>query len=110
MSKTRDKGRRFENEVVDYLVENGFEYAVRNELNSPVGDIGNVPVVLECKNHKTMTLAEWCDQAQRSSEKANKPWFVVHKRIRKNIKQAYVTTDLEQFAKMLAIYEWFINL
>ena len=47
MSKTRAKGTAFETEVVNYLKANGFDEAERNPLNSPLGDIGKIPIVAE---------------------------------------------------------------
>jgi hypothetical protein len=106
MSKSRQKGTSFETAIVTFLKENGFEKAERwgtSEMN--LGDIRNVPMVLEAKNHKAMALSEWTDQAAISGKKASKLWAVVHKRIRKGINQAYVTMSLEQFVVLLKEYE-----
>ena len=106
MSKARAKGTSFETAVVDYLTENGFDNAERwGSGQMDLGDIRNVPLVIEAKNHKAMALSEWCDQAAASGSKANKLWAVVHKRPRKNVSQAYVTMSLENFAQLMAVYE-----
>jgi Holliday junction resolvase len=106
VSKARQKGTSFETEVVRYLNENGFEDAERwGSGQMDLGDIRNVPIVLEAKNHKAMALSEWCDQAAASASKAKKLWAVVHKRSRKNTSQAYVTMSLENFALLLQAYE-----
>jgi len=72
-----------------------------------LGDIRNVPMVLEAKNHKAMALSEWCTQAETSGKKAGKLWAVIHKRARKGTQQAYVTLSLEQFVVLLKAYEKF---
>jgi hypothetical protein len=105
MSKTRAKGTAFESEVVGYLKENGFEQAERNVLNSPLGDIKNIPIVAECKNHKTMTLSEWMKQAEVSGTKAGKLWAVVHKRRGKGVSKTWVTMELDQFTELLKAYD-----
>lgn len=105
MSKTRAKGTAFETEVVNYLKANGFDEAERNPLNSPLGDIGKIPIVAECKNHKTMTLSEWMKQAEVSGTKAGKMWAVVHKRRGKNVSKTWVTMELDQFVEMLKAFE-----
>jgi len=104
MSKARAKGTSYESEIVAYLRENGFPDAKRNELNSPLGDIGNVPIVVECKNHKEMTLSTWMNQAEVSGGKANKFFAVFHKRRGKNASKSYVTMSLDQFIELLWAY------
>ena len=105
MSKTRAKGTAFESEVVNFLKSQGFNEAERNILNSPLGDIKNVPMVLECKNQKTMTLSEWMQQAENSGKKAGKLHAIVHKRRGKNVSKAYVTMELDQFTELLKAFE-----
>lgn len=102
MSKARQKGTSFETDVVRFLKENGFEDAERwGSSNMALGDVRNIPIVLEAKNHKSMALAEWSDQAERAGSKAKKIWAVVHKRPRKNVSKAYVTMSLENFAELM---------
>lgn len=107
MSKARAKGTSFETAVVNYLKGNGFEDAERwGTTNNALGDLRNVPLVLECKNHKKMTLSEWCKQAEAASEKTGQLWAVVHHRPRKNVSQAYVTQSLEQWAVLMKAYRY----
>lgn len=106
MSKARQKGTSFETAIVNYLKENGFKDAERwGSLDMALGDIRNVPMVLEAKNHKAMALADWCTQAETSGKKANKLWAVIHKRARKGTSQSYVTLSLENFVALLKAYE-----
>jgi len=102
MSKARQKGTAFETAIVNYLRENGFPEAERwGSVDMGQGDIRNVPMVLEAKNHKTMSLSEWCDQAEASGTKAGKLWAVIHKRTRRGTPKAYVTMSLENFVELL---------
>lgn len=105
MSKTRARGTAFETEVVKFLRGVGFLKAQRNILNSPLGDIGDIPIVAECKNQKTMTLAEWIDQAKVSGGKAKKLSAVIHKRRGKNVSRSYVTMELCEFVELLMAYD-----
>jgi len=105
MGKTRAVGTAFETAVVKVLMELGFPEAIRNILNSPLGDIKNVPVVLECKNHRKMELAEWVEQANRSGERAGLLAAVVHKRRGKHARKSYVTMELDQFIPLLLAYD-----
>lgn len=105
MSRTRQKGTAFETEVVRFLQSMGMDEAERNVLNSPLGDIRNLPMVLECKNHKTMELAEWVDQAAASGARVGKLHAVIHKRRGKNVSKAYVTMELKDFAVLLKLLQ-----
>jgi hypothetical protein len=104
MSKARQRGTQFETAVVNFLKENGYPDAERwGSTNMALGDVRNIPIVLEAKNHKSMALAEWCDQAEEAGNRAKKLWAVVHKRNRKNISKAYVTMSLEQMVELLKL-------
>lgn len=105
LSRTRAKGTAFETEVVNFLKESGFLEAHRNILNSPLGDIGDIPIVAECKNQKTMTISEWVDQAKTSGQKAGKLSAVIHKRRGKNVSHSYVTMELREFVELLMAYD-----
>lgn len=104
MSKTRAKGTRFENQVVEFLRANGFIKAKRLPFSSPLGDIHGTPMVIEAKDQKTMKLPEWLEQANKSGAKAGFLAAVIHKRVRKSIEKAYVTMELETFVKILKVY------
>ena len=111
MSKARAKGTAFESAIVGYLNDHGFPNAVRTgSADYAAGDIAGTPLVLEAKNQKTMTLAAWVDQAATSGERLRRPSAVIHKRIRKNIEEAYVTMSLKEFTGILKNYEDFLNL
>lgn len=101
MSKSRAAGTYFENRVVAFLNENGFPEAKRTEFSSPLGDITGLPIVLECKNQKAMTLPTWLDQARKSGGKVGKLFAVCHNRARKPISKTYVTFELDQIVPLL---------
>jgi hypothetical protein len=62
MSKQKQKGTRAENAVVEFLRRHGFPYAERRALGGihDKGDItGCGPLVIEVKDHKTITLSQF---------------------------------------------------
>lgn len=62
MSKAKQKGTAAETAVVQWLKSEGWLYAERRALqgNLDKGDINmGAPVVIEVKDHKTITLSEW---------------------------------------------------
>lgn len=74
MSKQRAKGTRAESAVVEFLRQNGFPYAERRALHGAVdkGDITGMPgVVIEVKDHKTITLAEFMSELREEVNNAN---------------------------------------
>jgi len=96
MSKSRAKGTKFESEVVAYLRENGFPDAERTgSADFGGGDIKGTPFAIECKNQQAMALASWVDQSRETGRRIAKFPFLVHKRVRKPIKNAYVTLELQ---------------
>jgi hypothetical protein len=103
-SPERRKGAGWEREIVSFLSQHGFPWAERaygGGRPDDRGDVDAIPgMVLEAKNHKTLALAEWCDQAAAAA--AGGPWAVIHKRRNKPTAQAYVTMTLEQFARIMA--------
>ena len=105
MSKSRAKGTEFETAVVNYLKEHKVFNATRLPMSSPMGDIDGTGVVLECKNQKTMTLAAWTDQAAKAGEVVKRMFFVIHKRPRKNVSEAYVTFPLKNLPGLLVLIQ-----
>jgi hypothetical protein len=106
MSVQRSKGTEFENRVAKYLNEQTYEgkkVVVRNEFSSPLGDLSGTPFTIECKAHKSIQLAPAVEQSKKASIKTGKPPVVINKRPNKNVSEAYVTMDLETFAKILTL-------
>lgn len=100
------KGTEAETDIVNFLIEEGFEFAERRTTQgkNDRGDINVSPdVVIEVKNQKTMTLAAWLDEAIKESETAN-AWLGVtwHKRPRRgHPRDWYVTMDGALFTAVL---------
>lgn len=100
------KGPLFEKQVVEYLRRHGFPYAERRVQGGAKdrGDIAGVPgVVLELKNQKRLSLAEWLDEAEAEAVNAGATVFaVVHKRRgRGDAGEAYCTLPLHVLAHLL---------
>jgi hypothetical protein len=104
MSGERAKGTRFETAVCDYLREH-FPRVERRAMSGSRdrGDIAGIPeTVIECKDQRRVELALWVDQATAEAMNAGVPLgVVVHKRLRRPIRDAYVTMPLREFALLL---------
>jgi hypothetical protein len=101
------KGSTFERDVVKYLQVHGHPYAERAYgagRPEDTGDIDGLPGwTVECKNHRAMNLAGWCDQAQVESVHGRRGfWAVICKRRGKPTSQSYVVLDLECFVRLLS--------
>lgn len=112
MSREARKGASFEKQVADYLKrKTGLDIDRRVKHGAKdTGDISGVflggrRVVIECKNQQQMKLAAWTDEAKREAVNDNAGfYFVVHKRKGKGVENmgaTYVTTTLEQLAKLM---------
>lgn len=114
MSMQAQKGATFEQDTADYLAaalgDDRIERRVKHGTNDR-GDIAGLRihgkrVVVECKNHKRMELAEWVDEAE--TERGNDDaeyGIVVHKRRgcgKAKFGGNYVTMTLETFAAIAA--------
>lgn len=114
MSMQAQKGATFEQDTSDYLAaalgDDRIERRVKHGTNDR-GDIAGLRihgqrVVVECKNHKRMELAEWVDEAEieRGNDDADYG-IVVHKRRgcgKAKFGGNYVTMTLETFAAIVA--------
>lgn len=113
MSRQKQKGSAFESQAVGHLrkaLGDGIERRCLQGAND-CGDVSGVyfhgiPVVIECKNHKKMELAEWCDEAEREAGNADTElWAVIHKRRgcgESSFGGNYVTMSLDVFESFLA--------
>lgn len=114
MSMQAQKGATFEHDTSDYLAaalgDDRIERRVKHGTNDR-GDIAGLRihgkrVVIECKNHKRMELAEWVDEAE--TERGNDDaeyGIVIHKRRgcgKAKFGGNYVTMTLETFAAIAA--------
>jgi len=96
MSKSKAKGTLAETAVTSYLNDQGI-LCVRNPAQGAKdkGDINllSIPVAIEVKNHQSMHLPAWIDEA--IAEKSNasaEVGVVVHKRLRKGDPAAWFAT------------------
>lgn len=107
-NRHKAKGTRWETEVVRFLA--GLGLSVHRNVQhgaKDIGDIGGLDLfAIECKDHRTHTLAEWIDQARREAVHAGKPFgVVIFKRPRKPTSDAYVLMDLESFSRLVELLE-----
>jgi hypothetical protein len=108
VSPERRKGSTFELAIVAYLRDHGHPHAERAYGAGRPDDRGDIDGLagwtLEAKNHKTMDLAGWCDEAR--AEASNGPgshwWAVIAKRRNRPVSDAYVVMPLSQFAELMA--------
>jgi hypothetical protein len=71
MSASKRKGTGWESAVVQYLKDNGVQYAERRTLNGAKdrGDIAGIPgVVIECKNEKSISLAGYANETEQERD------------------------------------------
>jgi Holliday junction resolvase len=101
------KGTRWESEVVDYLVEQGFTAVERRSLkgNADQGDLVGVPGwTLECKNEARINLAGYMAEGEAEAKNAGTDLFAaIVKRRRKGTAAAYAVMPLELFVKIARI-------
>ena len=112
MSKQKTKGTLFEAQAVSYMAERLGDDRIERRALSGTNDRGDVSglyfrgkrVVVECKNHRRMELAEWVDEAETERGNDGAEYAVVlHKRKgcgEKNFGGNYVTMTLDTFLAM----------
>ncbi len=109
MNRAKQKGDQFERDVVKYLQTDFPDAQRRIDLGRRLdrGDIIGVGEwVLECKNHATIDLAAFVDQAAQEARNAGRWRFAaVIKRRRRKTGDAYVVMPLHVF-RSLAFFEW----
>lgn len=101
MSASRRKGTAFETAVVNFLREAGYDAAERRALQGRLdrGDIAGLPGwTLECKAEKTISLAQYMDEARAEAANAGTDLYAaVVKRRGKGVGEAYVIVPLSLF-------------
>lgn len=99
------KGSEFERAVVNYLSD--YFPTIERRFNAGAaldkGDLAGIPfTVIECKNHKTLKLAEWLDRLDEQMENANAfRGVVIAKRINKPVSEAYAVMPLLLWAELM---------
>jgi Holliday junction resolvase len=106
VSASRQKGTRFESEVVGYLRENGHAACERRALSgkNDRGDIAGVQGwTLECKAEKAISLAGYVEEARAEAVNAGTAnYAAVVKRRGKGVSEAYVVMPLAVFVKAIS--------
>lgn len=104
---SKQRGTRFETEVVEFLKANGFPDAERRALAGSLdkGDVMNVPdFTLECKNEATMRLAAYMAEAAAEAINAKTPFFAaIVKRRGKGARDAYVVMPLYEVVALIKL-------
>lgn len=101
-NRNKDRGTRWETEVVRYL--RGWGFPARRVAQTGAydeGDIHGVPdVVIQAKDVARHDLAGWCDDVAAQASQAHIPdGAVVIKRRGRSAARAYVVEDLETWAR-----------
>lgn len=100
------KGAQFERDVVEFLRAAGHPHVERAYgagRPDDVGDLDGVPGwALELKNHKTLALSGWLDEAEVERVNARARFCaVIAKRRGKSAGESYVVMTLATFAELL---------
>lgn len=103
---SRTKGTRWESQIVAALIAAGWPHAERRSLNGAhdKGDIAGIPgLVIEAKDHKRLTLAEFVDQATTEATNANAPIGVawLHRKGKSSPLDGYVVMTGATFVQLL---------
>jgi hypothetical protein len=105
MSAAKVKGTRWESAIVGYLMECGFPAVERRALNGAKdkGDIAGLPVVVEAKNCKAVSLGAWVDEADVEARNAGVPVGVVwhHRRGKASPADGFVTMSGSAFVALM---------
>lgn len=104
------KGSQWERDVVAYLKSAGFPHAERAYGAGRPDDVGDIdlglPVVLECKNHGRLELAQWVDETEIERAQANAVFGVaVVKRRQRPAFDGYAVLPLWQLAALLRVWQ-----
>jgi hypothetical protein len=106
VNANKRRGTAFESAVRDYFKAWGFPRCERRALTGAAdqGDLTGISphVVIECKDHGTLQLSVWLEEAQQEAINAGADWgAVVIKRRRRAVNEAYVLIGLADFTHIL---------
>lgn len=109
MINSKNKGKRYELEIVNYFKELGFDNARRSVQYNGKAEEGQADVVgvpflhIECKHNESLNIEKAMQQAIRDSRanKKNRIPVVIH---RKNGEKSKVTMTLDDFTLIYGEY------
>ena len=106
MNPSKVRGTRYESALVTYFRDRGFARAERRALSGTQdkGDLIGISDhwTFEAKDHQTIDLAGFLDQAKTEALNAGTPnAAAIIKRRRKPVAESYVVMTLDQFATLL---------
>lgn len=106
-----NKGKRYEKHLAGIIESMGFGRAIRSagsgNGNRDKGDlICNLPFLIEAKNHDTLHVPAWIDQAKRQAQQGNwssDKWAVVFRDFRQpeTTSDDYVVISFTEFLTLL---------
>ena len=105
VNRAKAKGTLWEVQLRDHFRQT-WDTAERlpTEGSKDRGDIGGIPFVVEAKNVRKFSLAEWLDELDKEMTNANKQWgFVAIKRTRKPVGEGYALMPIEQATRLMEI-------
>lgn len=104
MSAQRAKGTRYETELCDEFTSQGHPASRTGSANYGGGDL-DVPslpdMVFEAKNHKSIDLASFVDQAVTAGKRLNKLPVLFIKRRNRHARESYVVLPAWAFFDLL---------
>lgn len=109
VNKPKIKGTAWETALVNFLIENGFSTAERRALSGTKdkGDVAGLglPVVIEAKNEKTITLGTYLAEVHAEMVNADATYGVawVKRRGKTSPGDAYVVMDGWQWLAILKL-------
>lgn len=101
---SRSKGNRWEQQLVGWLISKGIQAVTsrnnRGGTQAGADVICDLPVSVEAKNHKSLALASWLDQAiQDADDCPASVW--IKRRGKANPGEAYVVMRADQFVELV---------
>jgi hypothetical protein len=101
---TITKGTRWRRKVQDWLEARGYQCLVTPWME-PGDDMqvsrGMLSLSVECKDHRTLALASWVDQATRNAAPGAIPVVIAHRLGKARAEDCYVIMSGAAFADLL---------
>ncbi len=110
MSKSKDRGTRWESAVVDFANEHGFPQIERRALRgvNDCGDLTGLPDwVLECKDEQRIELGTYMNEVK--NEVQNDGAFfgaALVKRRQRPVGEGYAVLRIDDFFALLKLADW----